>query len=121
MAPRYTSRSGAVRSATPTRLPTITARRDCVRRLRRGSGDGTSSTRLLGFTAAVAEEPRRLPLPEFYGRPMPGTSGVHGTATPGGRHIVTMVLCRTDCVRRGDSVCTGRARYADAVRAARWP
>jgi hypothetical protein len=47
---------------------------------------------------------------------MPGTSGVHGTVTPGGRHVVTMVLCRAGCVRRGGPVCAGQASCADAVR-----
>ncbi len=36
--------------------------------------------------------------------------------TPGGRHVVTMVLCRAGCVRRGGPVCAGQARCADAVR-----
>jgi hypothetical protein len=69
-----------------------------------------------GFSAAVAGELRRLALLEVYGRPMPGTSGVHGTVTAGGRHVVTMVLCRAGCVRRGGPVCAGQAPCADAVR-----
>jgi hypothetical protein len=32
---------------------------------------------------------------------MSGTSGVHGTVTPGGRHVATMVLYRAGCVRGG--------------------
>ena len=42
--------------------------------------------------------------------------GVHGTVTPGGRHVVTMVLCRVGCVRRGGPVCAGQARCPDTVR-----
>jgi len=47
---------------------------------------------------------------------MPGISGVHGTVTPGGRHVVTMVLCRVGCAGRGGPVWAGQARCADAVR-----
>jgi hypothetical protein len=49
-------------------------------------------------------------------RSMPGTSGVHGTVTLGGRHVVTMVLCCAGCVLRGGPVWAGQARCADAVR-----
>jgi hypothetical protein len=52
---------------------------------------------------------------------MSGTSGVHGTVTRGGRHVVTMVLCRVGCVRRGGPVWAGQARCVDAVRAAGRP
>jgi hypothetical protein len=69
-----------------------------------------------GFSASVARELQRTALLEVHERSMPGISGVHGTMTPGGRHVVTMVLCRAGCVRRGGLVCAGQARCADAVR-----
>ena len=48
--------------------------------------------------------------------PMPDTSGVQGTVTPGGRHIVTMVRFRVGCARLRGSVWAGQAPCADAVR-----
>ena len=55
---------------------------------------------------------------------MPGTSGVHGTVTPGGRDVVTMVLCRAGCV--SGVVPSAQVRHVArtlsvAVRAARRP
>jgi len=57
-------------------------------------------------------------------RPMPGTSGVQGMVTSGGRHVVTRVLCGVGCV--GGVVPSAQVRHVAralsvAVRAAGRP